>query len=104
MPHSGPKEPAASGRPSMGGLMKDAYRLDVWRRETGRDLKPLRRLLPFVFKHWPDALLGLVFVVVSSAAILGLPYTMKLAIDHGFENRAVLSEAFEALAVGAVVL
>src|SRR5206468_5221200 len=64
MREQGGGEPAALGRPSLGGLMKDAYRLDAWRRQKSRNLKPLRRLVPYVLSHWPDATLGLIFILI----------------------------------------
>ena len=33
---SGGARVANNGRPSLGGLMKDAFRVDAWRRERGR--------------------------------------------------------------------
>ena len=103
MREQGGGEPIVIGRPSIGGLMKDAYRLDAWRREKGRDIRPLRRLIPYVLSHWPDATLGLVFILISSATPLALTYGAKVTIDHGFQSRAALEATFETLAAGAAL-
>jgi ATP-binding cassette subfamily B protein len=95
-----------SGRPSLGAAMKDAFRVDTWRRERGRDLRPLRRLIPFVGAHRIDAALGLFFLVLSSAALLTLTSGARLIIDHGFQvrDRAALAHVFLTLAASAGVL
>ncbi|HZZ34899.1 MAG TPA: ABC transporter transmembrane domain-containing protein, partial [Caulobacteraceae bacterium] len=82
---------------------KEAHRLDTWRRAKGRNLRPLRRLVPYVLSHWPDATLGLIFILISSATPLALTYGAKVAIDHGFHSRASLEAAFEALTAGAAL-
>ena len=86
-------QPAASGRPSLGALMKDEFLADAWRREKGRDLRPLARLAPFVRAHPIDAFLGLLFLLISAAALLVLTGGARLVIDGGFavhSQRALL--------------
>ena len=86
--------------------MKDAFRVDTWRRERGRDLRPLRRLIPFIGAHRVDAALGIFFLVVSSAALLALTAGFRLIIDQGFmvHDRAALAHVFLVLGAGAAVL
>ena len=54
------------------------------KREKSRDLRPLRRLLPLIAKHWPLALTATLFLLVSTAATLAVTGAFRLAIDHGF--------------------
>ena len=97
---------ANSGRPSLGALMKDAFRVDTWRREHVRDLRPLRRLIPFVGAHRLDAALGAFFLVLSSAALLAMTGGMRMVIDQGFNvrDRVGLAHIFLELAGVAAVL
>jgi ATP-binding cassette subfamily B protein len=95
-----------SGRPSLGAVMKDAFRVDTWRRERGRDLRPLRRLIPFVGAHRVDAALGVFFLVLSSVALLAMTGGTRMVIDQGFKihDRAALARIFFELAAIAAVL
>jgi len=78
------REAAADGRPSLGALMKDEFLADAWRRDKGRDLRPLMRLAPFVRAHPLDAFFGVLFLVISAAALLVLTGGARLVIDGGF--------------------
>jgi ATP-binding cassette subfamily B protein len=84
------------GRPSLGASMKDEFLADAWRRDKGRDLRPLMRLLPFVRAHPLDAALGLVFLLISAAALLVLTGGARLVIDGGFvlHSREALVRVF----------
>ncbi|HEY5070470.1 MAG TPA: ABC transporter transmembrane domain-containing protein [Caulobacteraceae bacterium] len=98
-------EAATLGRPSLGALMKEAFDTDAWRRERRRDLKPLRRLLPFVGDHLLDAVMGAVFLLVSTGALLALTLGLRLVVDR-FELHSVhaLVLAFLWMAAGATLL
>lgn len=95
-----------SERPSLGGLMKDAFRVDSWRRERGRDLRPLRRLIPFVRAHRVSAALGAFFLILSSLSLLALTGGARIIIDQGFvvHDRAALGRVFLSLGAAAGVL
>ena len=80
-----PSGPTASGRPSAGHLLKQAFQAAAGRRTAGRDLGTLRRLVPYVRGHWPDALLGLFFVALSSLSALGLTAAARRLVDNGFK-------------------
>jgi ATP-binding cassette subfamily B protein len=77
-------KPTVAGRPGLGSLMHEQFLLDAWRRDKGRRLAPLARLFPFVRAHPVDAILGLTFMLISSAAILGLTAAARWVIDGGF--------------------
>jgi ATP-binding cassette subfamily B protein len=106
MREQGGIEPVAAGRPSVGALMKEAHRLDTWRRQRERDVRPLWRIAPFVRAHWGDSLLGVFFLLVSTVALLGLTFGLRYIIDGGFEphDRAELIRAFLLAGAGAGVL
>ncbi|MHB8527992.1 MAG: ATP-binding cassette domain-containing protein [Caulobacteraceae bacterium] len=89
-------------RPSLGALMKEAFDTDAWRRQQRRDLRPLTRLAPFVADHLFDAILGLAFLIVSSAALLGLTLALRLVVDRfQLHSMRMLVRAFQFLAGGA---
>lgn len=75
---------AAEGRPTSGAVLMADIAAAKSKREKSRDLRPLRRLLPLIAKHWPVALTATLFLLVSTAATLGVTGAFRLAIDHGF--------------------
>ena len=75
---------AIPNRPSLGGVMKEAFQLDGWRRQRRRDLRPLTRLIPYVIAHWGDASLGALFLVVSTVSLLALTGGARMVLDQGF--------------------
>ncbi len=80
--------PAASGAPA--DLKAPDFSLQAaWRRDKGRDLRPLLRLIPLVKDHPVDAVLGMTFMLISSAAILCITQGLKWVIDGGFAVRTV---------------
>ncbi len=104
--NSGDARVANNGRPSLGGLMKDAFRVDAWRRERGRDLRPLRRLIPFVRAHRVDAILGAIFLTISTVSLLSLTLGIRMVTDQGpqVHDHAGLLRVFALLGGAAVVL
>ncbi|HEY1929931.1 MAG TPA: ABC transporter transmembrane domain-containing protein [Caulobacteraceae bacterium] len=82
---------STAGRPSLGALMREEFAVDAFRRERRRDLKPLGRLLPFVWKHPVDAVLGALFMLVSSGSILAMTDGVRRVIDGGFAYRGELA-------------
>ncbi len=75
-------------------------------RPQGRNLRALLHLWPFVRPQRALALGWLVFLGLSSAATLSLPYGVRLVIDHGFSHGdgAALNRTFIALFGIALVL
>jgi ATP-binding cassette subfamily B protein len=82
---------STAGRPSLGALMREEFAVDAFRRERRRDLKPLGRLLPFVWNHPVDAVLGSLFMLVSSGSILAMTDGVRRVIDGGFAYRGELA-------------
>ncbi len=75
---------SASGRPDLGTLVKDALHADAFRREADRGIRPLTRLLPLIADHWLDAALGLIFLLLSSGALLAMTAGVRVVVDQGF--------------------
>lgn len=75
-------------------------------RPSGRNLRALTRLWPYVRPHRALALGWVVFLALSSSSTLALPYGVRLMIDHGFShgNSAALNRSFLLLFVIALVL
>jgi ATP-binding cassette subfamily B protein len=71
-----------------------------------RDLRPLSALWPFIGAHRGDAILAGAFLVVSSAATIGLTFALRLMADGGLSTHsgAMINHAFLVLALVAVVL
>ncbi|MGA0602093.1 ABC transporter transmembrane domain-containing protein [Caulobacter sp. KR2-114] len=106
MSEPGPIEARPLGRPSLGGVMKEAFKADAWRRERQRDLRPLGKLTPFVLAHGLDAFLSGFFILVSAGALLFLTWRLKAVVDHGvaLRNQAELVNAFAGLTAVAFIL
>ncbi|MFM9865833.1 MAG: ABC transporter transmembrane domain-containing protein [Micropepsaceae bacterium] len=75
-------------------------------RSRGRDVRVLRRLLPFMapYKGYIAAALG--FLLLSTAATLTIPRAVQQMIDHGFskENAGLIDQYFLFVLAVAVVL
>jgi ATP-binding cassette subfamily B protein len=66
------------------------------RRPRARDIRPLRRLVPFL-KPYPGAIAtAIVGLAFSSAATLAIPLAVRQMIDHGFskENAGTIDSNF----------
>ena len=90
---------AAEGRPTSGAVLMADIAAAKSKREKSRDLRPLRRLLPYIAKHWPVALTATVFLLISTAATLGVTGAFRLAIDDGFSLSDFLIAVAVALAL-----
>ncbi len=56
------------------------------KRAKTRNIRPLGRLLPFMMRHRLNAGIAGLWLVMSTAASLGLTATARGAIDNGFDN------------------
>ena len=94
MPQAG--ERTVTPAPAFGEAVRQAIGADVWRRDKNRDLSPLARLWPLLMRHWPEALAGLTFLLLSTAALLALTGGARMVLDEGFalQNRATLQQVF----------
>jgi len=57
-------------------------------REKGRELKPLSRLLPYIFRYPLTLLLFVIFLGLAAALTLALPGAFRLVVDCGFGGAA----------------
>lgn len=58
----------------------------VEKRENSKDLRPLKRLLPFLLNYKAKALAALAALVVASGATLVVPVAVRRVLDHGFNG------------------
>ena len=97
-------ESEAAGRPGAGAELVGALDAAAERRGKSRDLRPLARLWPYLWKQRLTGLGMLVFLVISATAAPGVTFIMREVIDRGFGsgNFKELNRWF--LVLGAVVL
>jgi ATP-binding cassette, subfamily B, bacterial len=62
-------------------------RREIEDRANPRDLRPLRRLLPFLLKYKGKAVAALIALAVASAATLVVPIAVRRVLDHGFNGQ-----------------
>jgi ATP-binding cassette subfamily B protein len=74
------------GRPSAGALLAEQMSEAGAKRAKRRDIRPLARLIPFAMRHKGHALMAVFWLLLSTAASLGLTALARGAIDHGFET------------------
>jgi ATP-binding cassette subfamily B protein len=106
MPEDGKRSNASAARPDLGQAVKEAISAGAWRRDGDRSLRPLKRLWPLLASHWPDALLGLTFLLLSTAALLALTGGARMVLDQGFglQSRNSLIQVFLWLGLVAAAL
>lgn len=98
-------QPDPNGRPGAGALLAEQMAEQGGRRERRRDIRPLTRLVPFLLRHKGHAAMAGLWLIISTAASLGLTVTARGAIDQGFENGgAALNLWFLLLGANAVFL
>jgi ATP-binding cassette subfamily B protein len=75
-------------------------------RTRGRDVRVLRRLLPFMAPYKAYIAFAALFLLLSTAATLVIPRAVQQMIDHGFskENAGLIDQYFLFVFVVAVVL
>lgn len=74
----------AVGRPGAGQLLMQSMTAAREKRSKSKDLKPLSVLWPLLMAHKTEFFLAALFLVGSSAATLGVPAVLRLAIDRHF--------------------
>ena len=96
----------ASGRPGAGAVLAAGMDVEAARRAKQRDLRPLRRLLPFVRAHAGDAALAGVFLLLSTSATAGLTFALRWMADRGIASHSatLIGRYFGVLALVAVTL
>ena len=81
---------AVDGRPGAGALLADSLAQSAQRRPGRRDLGPLRTLWPHVRAHTADAVFALFFLLLSTAATLGLSVAVRMMVNQGMTSVAAL--------------
>src|ERR1700677_3045937 len=79
----------AEGRPGAGELLAAQMETAAEGRRRRRDLKPLARLGPYIRAHAGDALASGLFLILSTAATLGLTQGMRMIADEGIAGRTL---------------
>ena len=79
---------------------------DTSQRAKSRSLKPLRRLMPFLFRYRMQMLVAGVFLVLAAASTLVVPVAVRRVIDNGFsgENAAFVDQYFSVMMIVVAVL
>jgi ATP-binding cassette subfamily B protein len=91
------------GRPGAGALLVGSLAQAAQRRARRRDLSPLRALWPYVGAHAGDALLALVFLLLSTSATLGLSVAVRVMVNQGMASVPALIHTM-LLLTGVVVI
>jgi ATP-binding cassette subfamily B protein len=75
-------------------------------RAKSRSLKPLRRLVPFLFRYRAQMLVAGVFLILAAASTLVVPVAVRRVIDNGFsgENAAFVDQYFSVMMLVVAVL
>ena len=94
----------AEGRPSSGAELIADIRQAAGARGKTRNLRPLVRLIPYLWRQKAAGAAMIVFLLLSAAATPSMTFVAKQLIDQGFGSRniAVLNQWF--LVLGAVAL
>ncbi len=100
-PDTQPKDRPSSGA-ELAGQIRDA----AGRRGKTRNLRPLARLWPYLWRQRTSGLFMLVFLVISAAATPGMTFVGRELIDRGFAsgNAAELNKWFIVLVAVALVM
>jgi ATP-binding cassette subfamily B protein len=105
MADSTPVKPdSADGRPSSGAELIADIRQAAGTRGKTRNLRPLARLIPYLWRQKATGAAMILFLLISSASTPAMTVVAKKLIDDGFGSRniAVLNQWF--LVLGAVAL
>ena len=73
-------------RPGAGAQLSEQISEAAGRRARSRNVRPLLRLLPYAMRHKGHLVVASLWLLVSTAASLGLTATARGAIDNGFRD------------------
>jgi len=73
-------------RPGAGAQLSEQITEAAGRRARSRNVRPLLRLLPYAMRHKGHLVVASLWLLVSTAASLGLTATARGAIDNGFRD------------------
>ncbi|MBT9446738.1 MAG: ATP-binding cassette domain-containing protein [Hyphomonadaceae bacterium] len=93
-------------RPSYGAENAAGVAIAAEKRARGRDIRPLRQLLPYLVRRRADLMGAGVFLLLAAAANLAVPVAFRGVIDHGFAAgaEAAVDRAFLGLAGVALLM
>ena len=96
----------AQDRPSYGAEHATGVGIAAEKRARGRDIRPLRTLVPYLLRRRGDVAGAVVFLLLSTAASLAMPLAFRSVIDHGFVAGAAVAvdRAFLGLAGVAIFM
>ncbi len=77
---------AEQAKPSQSGAQPTPGETDSDRREKGRSLKPLLRLVPFIARYKARVFAAFVALTVAAAVTLAVPVALRRVIDFGFSG------------------
>jgi ATP-binding cassette, subfamily B, bacterial len=77
---------AATGRPSPGTVAAGRTSEEAAKREKSRDMKPLTRLLPYLWRRPVELGLAGLFLILAAGATLALPAAARVLVDRGFAS------------------
>ncbi|MDV6330531.1 ABC transporter transmembrane domain-containing protein [Asticcacaulis sp. 201] len=94
------------GRPSSGAELAASMHQAAGQRGKTKNLRPLRRLVPYLWKQKAIGLAMIVFLLISASATPSMTFVAKQLIDRGFGsgNVAELNKWFIVLGAVALVL
>ncbi len=99
-------DPVDSGRPSSGAELASQIQQTAGSRGKTKNLRPLARLWPYLWRQKVYGGLMLLFLVISSATTPGMTYVAKQLIDKGFGsgNFTELNKWFAVLVAVALIM
>lgn len=103
VPHPGMTS-TDSDRPSYGVEYAASVGAAAPKRQRGRDIRPLRRLLPYLTRRRFDLAAAAIFLILAAAASLAVPVAFRGVIDRGFAAGAAAAVDQAFLGLGAVAL
>jgi ATP-binding cassette subfamily B protein len=97
---------AVIGRPNAGAQLAETMMAAADRRPKGRDLRPLRNLLPFLARHKLEAAVAGVFLILAAAATLSITGAARVLVDGGFRKGTTeaINDYFLLLVLNAILL
>ena len=64
-----------------------AFSVETGQRSKSRNLKPLKTLLPLVFKHKTKVIMALIALLAAAGAMLAIPLAVRRVVDNGFSSQ-----------------
>jgi len=86
--------------------MADNFEAEARRRPKGRNLRPLARLTPFLWRYRGRVAVALIALLVAAGATLIVPVAVRRVIDNGFtaENARLVNQYFAVMLAVVVML